>query len=45
VAAQIVDELAQRYGQLPSAVLAEDARLMLGMRALLAEAQEDAPDG
>jgi hypothetical protein len=35
-----VDELARRYGQLPSTILGEDARLMLGMRALLAEAEE-----
>jgi len=37
----VVDELAARYGQLPSAILAEDARTVLRMRTLLRLASEE----
>jgi len=41
VTARLTDYFAQRYGQLPSAILAEDARLMLRMRAILLAAEDE----
>jgi len=38
--ARLTDELAARYGQPPSAILREDARTILRMRAILAEAAD-----
>jgi len=35
-----VDDLARRYGQLPTAILRADARTILRLRAILAESEE-----
>ncbi|HSW43155.1 MAG TPA: hypothetical protein VLM76_11660 [Patescibacteria group bacterium] len=39
--ARLLDSLCRRYGQLPSAMLAEDAYLMLRLNAVLAEATDE----
>jgi hypothetical protein len=38
--AQTVDDLARRYGQMPSAILREDASVLLRIRSILAESEE-----
>jgi hypothetical protein len=40
IMARTVDDLARRYGQLPSAILAEDAPTLLRIRSILAELEE-----
>lgn len=39
--AQLLDTFCQRYGQLPSAMLEEDALLMLRLNAILVEAADE----
>lgn len=37
----MIDEMCQRYGVLPSELLKEDARALLRLRAILAEASHE----
>lgn len=39
--AQLIDGFCSRYGQLPSAVLGEDAMTMLRLQAVLREGEHD----
>jgi len=43
--ARMIDGLCQRYGCLPSALLAEDAHLLLPMVTLVAEYERDNQSG